>query len=65
MKQALNDKTPVLTSEHYKNEYCCPTCCFNVWIDFNNKLCEYSDVSQCDRYHYYTLQDELDNIFKL
>lgn len=63
MKLFLNDKTPVLAEESEPSWNCPKTCCF-----FNLLYGELSCIHfsrQCDEVYSYSLQNKVEDIFKL
>ena len=64
MKLFLNNQIPVLTEEAEPSRHCPTTCCFNALC--NTPLSYYRSFrKRCNEGHSYTLQDSIDDIFKL
>lgn len=65
MKLFLNSKTPVLTKEDKPSWHCPDTCCFHLLYMGNaSQICN-SFNTQCTREYSYTLQNKVNDIFKL
>ena len=64
MKLILNNKTPVLTKQEIPSYQCPTTCCFNT-LRFSPFPCYRFFQKQCNKDYSFTLQDKVDEIFKL
>lgn len=63
MKLFLNDKTPVLTAEAEPSLNCTKTCCF-FRLRFRELSCGHF-IKQCTERYSYSLQNKVEDIFKL
>jgi len=64
MKISLNNKTPVLTEEDKPSRHCLATCCFYYLLD-SPVSCHRSFRKECREGYSYTLQNKVNDIFKL
>lgn len=64
MKLFLNDKTPVLAEEAEPSWECPATCCFHALL-YTQLSCYRSFHKQCTEGYSYSLQNKVEDIFKL
>ena len=66
MKMELNNKTPVLTEEDKPSWHCPDTCCFHLlYMGHSEQICHYLKGVRCTQGYFYTLQNKIQDIFKL